>query len=370
MLSMRTGPESDDRMVYKPDSLRSFRSGVLLCLWTFGMFCLTTQGEEIESATSAQRYEFQRIRMGVPWKMAFYASSTEQAALAERDAFARIQEIDRILSDYDPDSELNQVCRNAKPGQPMSVSPDLFFVLQSSLKYADLSGGAFDVTVGHITDLWRRAYRKSELPEEIRLQAALALTGYQAISLDPGKQTVTLQKAEMKLDFGGIAKGYAADEAMKVLRKHGITSALIDASGDLVVSDAPPDRQGWVIGIAPLKRPEGEPEQFLQLVNCSVATSGDASRYVEIDGVRYSHLVNPQTGIGLTESSSVTVIAPDGTTSDALASVVSVMGAERGFKILPELKAEALVVTRPKGKEVSVQTCGFSRYLVPGDDSR
>ena len=131
-----------------------------------------------------------------------------------------------------------------------------------------------------------------------------------ALRLDKVARTCTLTKPKMKLDLGGIAKGYAADQALAVLKSQGVVSALVDASGDLAIGAAPPGQQGWKIGIAPLEA-GSPPSRFLMLAECGVATSGDAWQFVEIDGHRYSHIIDPHTGIGLTTRSSVTVIAPD-----------------------------------------------------------
>ncbi|TWT63019.1 Thiamine biosynthesis lipoprotein ApbE precursor [Rubinisphaera italica] len=308
------------------------------------------------------RFQFQQIRMGVPWRIEFYADSEQIAIDAQKAAFARVKKLDLILSDYDPDSELNRLCSQAIAGQAVSISEDLFKVLQASQQISHKTGGAFDVTVGHLTDLWRRAYRKQSLPVAEALRAALEKTDYRLYELNEAEWTVTFLKNDLQLDLGGIAKGYAADEAMSVLKTHGIKSALIDASGDIVVSNAPPEKEAWIIAIAPLRKSDNDPEVYLKLVNCSVATSGDASRYVEIDGVRYSHIVNPVTGLGLTTPSSVTIIAQTGITADALASAISVMGPKTGFCVLKKEHAEAYVVIGGKEKPEVFQTEGFPEY--------
>tara|TARA_R100000789_G_scaffold30099_1_gene33752 strand:+ start:747 stop:1658 length:912 start_codon:yes stop_codon:yes gene_type:complete len=301
--------------------------------------------------------------MGVPWQIEFYADSDKLALDAQKAAFARVKELDLILSDYDPDSELNQLCSQAVAGQTVSISEDLFKVLQASQEISRNSDGAFDVTVGHLTDLWRRAYRKRSLPAAEDLQTALEKTNFRLYELNESDQTVTFLKDDLQIDLGGIAKGYAADEAMSVLKKYGITSALVDASGDIVVSNAPPEKEAWIIAIAPLRKSENDPDVYLKLTNCSVATSGDASRYVEIDGVRYSHIVNPETGLGLTTPSSVTIIAKTGITADALASAVSVMGPKTGFCVLKKEKAEGYVVLGGKEEPEVSRTNGFEAFV-------
>jgi thiamine biosynthesis lipoprotein len=206
--------------------------------------------------------------------------------------------------------------------------------------------------------LWRRARRQHELPSEERLAQARAAVGYEHLRLgcDPqrdGETTVQLLRPGMQLDLGGIAKGYAADEALRTLSERGIDRALIDAGGDIVMSGPPPGQTGWLIGIARLE-PDGEPTQFMRLAHRAVATSGDAWQYVVIDGVRYSHIVDPRTGLGLTRRSSVTIVAHDGITADSLATAVSVLGPEKGVTLIEETPETASLVVYLDDEQVRV----------------
>ena len=185
---------------------------------------------------------------------------------------------------------------------------------------------------GPLVQLWRRARRQKELPRPELLKRALTATGYQALELDFERKTARLTKPNMRLDLGGIGMGYAVDEALKVLAMRGIRSAMVDASGDIGVSEAPPGRMGWVIGILPDQ--SGKPTRFVSLVNGALTTSSDAVQHVEIDGVRYSHIVNPKTGLGLTDRSAATVIARDCTTADSYATAASVLGPTLGLKLI------------------------------------
>ncbi len=160
----------------------------------------------------------------------------------------------------------------------------------------------------------------------------------------------------MQLDLGGIAKGYAADEALKVLNKHGIQSALVAAGGDIRVGDAPPGSNGWRVAIAPLKPGQEKPSEQLLLKNAAVSTSGDAEQYVEIDGKRYSHIVDPKTGIGLVGRMSVTVVARSGISSDSLTKVVCVLGPEKGMKLLETQEGVSARMLRLKGDEMETFT--------------
>jgi thiamine biosynthesis lipoprotein len=293
--------------------------------------------------TAPTRYEFAQVHMGTRFEIILYAPNAYAANRASQAAFRRIAELDAIMSDYSQASELMQLCHNSN-GQWVKVSEDLFRVLARSQEMAQRSEGAFDVTVGQLVRLWRRARRTAELPSPERIKQALELTGYRKLHLDEKSRSVRLERAGMLLDLGGIAKGYAADEAIKLLKSYGIDQALVAAGGDIVVTNPPPAAKGWTIGIASFDSPNKPPTIYLLLHDAAVSTSGDAEQHVEIQGVRYSHIVDPKSGQALTGHSSVTVVAADGTTSDSLATAVSVLGPERGLKLVDSMKAAALII--------------------------
>ncbi len=299
-----------------------------------------------------RRFEFHRKQMGVPFAVAFYACDEEAANKAISAVWSRIEHLNSLMSDYDSNSELMRLCRDSGPGKPIEVSTELFFVLSKSIEVSKLSDGAFDVSVGPLIKQWRRARRQKELPDQQQLKEAHELVGYRNINLGR-PNTVELFKPGMKLDLGGIAVGYACDEAIKVLKAHGIHRAMIDGSGDIVVSDPPPGECGWRIGIASLREPDAEPTLFAQLTNCSISTSGDAFQFVELGGQRYSHIVDPKTGLGLTNRCSVTVIAPDGITADALATAVSVLGPERGLKLIESQTCTSALFATLNGEKLN-----------------
>lgn len=291
-----------------------------------------------------RRLTYEEKHMGVLVKFTLYAQDRAIANKAAREAFDRIAEIDRKMSDYNPDSELRRLSDQTKPGEAVRVSRDLFFVLEHAQELSKQTDGAFDVTVGPVVRLWRRARRQKQLPDADRLKEALNAVGYRKVKLDKDRRTVTLTHSDMRLDLGGIAKGYAGDAALEVFRKHDLPRVMIDAGGDLVVGEAPPEKAGWRVGIAPLEKVDGPLSRILKVKNAAVATSGDAFQFVEIDGTRYSHLVNPKTGLGLTVRSSVTVIAPTGMEADSLASAVSVLGPEAGLKLIESTKETAALI--------------------------
>lgn len=319
-------------------------------------------------ANQQRRFEFQRTLMGVTFAAAFYAPDEASANKAIEAAWARIDHLNSLMSDYDSTSELMRLCRDSSPGKPIAISPELFRVLGKSIEVSELSDGAFDVSVGPLIKLWRRARRQKERPDPILLLEAHELVGFRNICLHCKACSVELLKPNMKLDLGGIAVGYAADEAIRILKQHGITRAMIDGSGDIVVSDPPPGTTGWRIGIASLREPDAAPTQFATLANCSISTSGDAYQFVEVGGQRYSHIVDPKTGLGLTERRSVTIIAPDGITADALATAVSVLGPERGLKLIESQPGvAALIVTLEDERPVTRTSSRWQRLVMtPG----
>lgn len=301
--------------------------------------------------------------MGVPFAAVFYAPDEASANKAIDAVWARIEHLNSLMSDYDSTSELMRLCRDSGPDKPIRVSPELFRVLGKSVEVSELSDGAFDVSVGPLVKLWRRARRQKKLPDPMLLEEARALVGWRNIKLRKA-EAVELLKPGMKLDLGGIAVGYAADEAIKVLKQHGIARAMIDGSGDIVVGDPPPNATGWLIGIASLREPDAASTMFASLANCSISTSGDAYQFVELGGRRYSHIVDPKTGLGLTERCSVTVIASDGITADALATAVSVLGSERGLKLVEAQPGTAALFATVEGdKLVTRQSSNFVKFL-------
>jgi FAD:protein FMN transferase len=198
-------------------------------------------------------------------------------------------------------------------------------------------------------NLWRSARRKKELPSLERLKEARARSGYEGVRLDPENRCVELTKPRMRLDAGGIAKGYAMEEALNVLRGLGFPRAMVAGGGDMALGDAPEGEKGWRIEIVALDEVGAPPALPLVLTNCCVSTSGDLYQRLEIEGKRYSHIVDPRTGVGLTDHSQVTVIAKRGMEADALSKVVAVLGADAGFPIVEGMEGVVCRVVRAPG---------------------
>ncbi|MCP5521979.1 MAG: FAD:protein FMN transferase [Verrucomicrobiales bacterium] len=306
--------------------------------------------------------------MGVPFRVVLYAWNPALAKVAATGALDRVRELNGVLSDYELESELSRLRDTAGTGQWVPVSDTLWKVLAWSQSLAARTDGAFDVTVGPAVTLWRRARRRQEFPPADILAAAREAMGYRNLQLDPKRQSVRLEVPHMKLDLGGVAKGFALDEAMQVLKRRGIRHALLTGGGDMLMSEPPPGETGWRIELAPLDAPDAPPTEFLRLKNCALATSGDLFQHVEIDGVRYSHIVDPRTGVGLTDHSLVVVIAPTGLQADSLATTVSVLGPKAGLRLIArEPGVEAQVARRPGERTEVSRSKGFGAWLETPD---
>jgi thiamine biosynthesis lipoprotein len=277
------------------------------------------------------RYTYTEYHMGVDVRLVVYAPDKPTAERACTAAFERFAELDTIMSDYRPDSELMRLCAKAG-GPPVPVSRDLFTVLQRAQEVAQRSDGAFDVTCGPLIALWRQARKTHVLPLPDALALARTRVGWRKMVLDARRRTVRLLVPGMKLDLGGIGKGYADDCAQQALQRHGITHALVEAGGDIVVSGPPPGETGWKIQVANAAKTPQAP--VLLFTNRAISTSGDTEQFVEIGGKRYSHIIDPRTGQALTDRIQVTITAPNGLTSDSLSKVVSVLGQAKGEPIV------------------------------------
>jgi len=295
---------------------------------------------------SEARFEYRQRHMGIEARVVLYAPQEAVAQRAARAAFARIALLDSLLSDYRVDSELNRLSAGAG-GPAVPVSEELFFVLSRAQDMARHSDGAFDVTVGPLVQLWREARRSGRMPSEEARSEAMERTGWRYLHLDATTRTAQLLRPGMRLDLGGIAKGYAADQAIAALRAEGVDRALVEMGGDIVAGNPPPGTRGWQLRL--MDADSTDPPQLL--ANAAISTSGDAEQFVELAGERYSHVVDPATGLGLRSRIAATVIAPDGVTADALSTTLTVLGPERGEALVarhfPGVRARVRRVAEP-----------------------
>ena len=278
-----------------------------------------------------QRFEYTHKSMGTLFRIVCFSQDKELADSMSVRAFRRIDDLNNIMSDYLPDSELNKLSRTSGSGNYVDISPDLYKILDLSCQWSEKTNGIFDITIGPYSQLWRRAGRKELLPTPEQIKRASESIGYKYIRLDHEQQFhVLLVKPHMQLDLGGIAKGFTVDELYHLFARAGIHQVLIDGGGDIYAGDPPPGRKGWKIVL----ENQEDNKQIIQLSNAAIATSGDLYRYVLIDSVRYSHIIDPRTGYGLTTRKTVTVQAGNCTEADVLASALSVWEPKEGLKFL------------------------------------
>lgn len=306
---------------------------------------------EAAPASALARIEMTEPQMGTQMRLVVYADDEARARTAMRAAFDRVADLNRTLSDYLPTSELMRLCARAGQG-PIAISPDLFHILDVAQTLARRTNGAFDVTSGPLTHLWRRARRFSEVPATNRVNEALALSGFHHLHLDASARTATLDKPGMTLDVGGLAKGYAADEAIAVLEGYGLTRALAALGGDVVVSAPPPERDGWTIDVSALDVPGAPHPSPVVLRNAAVSTAGDAEQWLTANGIRYSHILDPRTGWPMTIRSSTTVIARRGLDADRLDTAIAILGPDKGLPLAEETPDAAVLSIRqqPDGR--------------------
>lgn len=289
----------------------------LLALLPVGLF-----GVSVALAQGPHRYQFRRGLMGTQFTLTFYAPDSLTALRANAAVSVRMDSLNQIMSDYLDGSEINRLSETAGTRQWVRVSPELFDVLQKARFIAQRSNGRFDPTVGPLSLLWRRAVRQRAFPTSRERRRARRAVGYRLLLLDSARQSAQLRRAGMRLDVGGIGQGFAIDEAQRVLQRFGIRSVLIDLGGDILAGEAPPDQAtGWRVGIGSV---ETRDTATIRLSRAAITTSGDTYRHLDYRGRRYSHIMNPRSGLGLRHFMRVTVLAPDGYRADALTKVFSV----------------------------------------------
>ncbi|HLF34932.1 MAG TPA: FAD:protein FMN transferase [Cyclobacteriaceae bacterium] len=301
-----------------------------------------------QAGTDLRRNEYAHGQMGTVFKIICFAPESLKTDSIVHHAFSILDSLNLVLSDYLPDNELKHLCQKSSSGAYIDVSDVMYEVAKISLRWAKFSRGTFDITVGPYTQLWRRARRQERLPDENRLKNASGSVGYRFMKLNHDKKQILLKRRGMQLDFGGIGQGYAVDRIYAYLKSQGIPICLVDGGGDIYAGDPPPGEPGWKIGI----ESHEEKEEYHYISNMSISTSGDLYQYIEYEGTRYSHIVDPKTGLGVTTPRTATIIAPDAVTSDVLATVVCITGPTKGFRWLKKLKGIRALVTELEDENI------------------
>jgi thiamine biosynthesis lipoprotein len=290
-------------------------------------------------AQAIGRFHYERPLMGTLFSITCYADQETAAHQAAEEAFAKAAEINAVASDYLPDSELSRLNGTTEEKQ---LSPLLADLIRISLETAAKTDGLFDPTIGPLTKLWRITRQTGKLPDPEVLKATRDACGWHDLDFSFEEKTLRFHKPGMSLDLGGMAKGYTADRMLEAMARHGISRACIAAGGDLRLGEAPPDKAGWRVGLKGFD--DDHNEEVMELANCAVSTSGDLHQHVEIEGKRYSHIIDPATGLGMTEHVAVTVIAATGTLSDALDTPMCLAGADRAEELGLKLGARRVIV--------------------------
>ncbi|MBZ4676955.1 MAG: thiamine biosynthesis protein ApbE [Anaerophaga sp.] len=286
--------------------------------------------------------------MGSRFDITVVAENEEQGKAYVDTAIAEISRIEKLISSWHPNTQTSEINRNAGI-KPVKVDKELFDLIQRAISISKLTDGAFDISYASMDKVWKFDGSMSEMPTAEAIKKSVEKVGYENIVLDEYNQTVFLTKEGMKIGFGAIGKGYAADKAKQLLMDKGVVAGIVNASGDMNTWGKQPNGKDWMVAITnPLNK--NNAFALLPLKQGAVVTSGDYEKYVEFDGVRYAHIINPKTGYPATGIISVTVFAPSAELADALATSVFVMGKDVGLDRINQLPNIECIIIDDKGK--------------------
>ncbi len=304
-----------------------------------------------------------RKKMGSRFEITAVHASEQVAREAVEAAYAEIDRLEALISSWRDTSETSRVNRNA--GQAVVVSQEFFNLVRRALKVSALTDGAFDITFAGAGQLWNFKDPRATLPTPAAIEAALVNVGHQFVHLDEQARTIRLERPGMRLGFGAIGKGFAANRAVLLMKQRGISSGVVNAGGDLVAFGRQEDGSDWRVAVAdPLSR--DQLFAYLPITDQAVVTSGDYESFVEVDGVRYAHILDPRTGHPVRGTRSVTVLCQDAELADALATAVFVMGPTDGLRLVNRLRGiDALIVDEDGVVTASDQLA--SRLVKPGE---
>lgn len=308
-----------------------------------------------------RKFSYSEMKMGSAFNLIIVSADSNKANHLARKSYELVDSLNHIFSNYDSSSELSKI--NASAGLlPYKMSTAMLDLVQKS-QYAYIqSKGAYDISIGPLSSLWRNARKAKLFPEASTVLATKKLVGLNQVKINKRLGTIFLPNANMQLDFGGIAKGYIAQWVINFLKANGIQQALVDAGGDIVMSGPPLNQQGWLIGVNLPETTDQLLNKKLQLSNCSVATSGDVFQFIEYKGVKYSHIINPLTGYGVTNLRNVTIVAKTGATADWLATACSILPIQEAKQLAISHQAALLITTLKNGKLVFEATPNFKNY--------
>ena len=308
-----------------------------------------------------RKFSYSEIKMGSAFNLIIVSTNSNKANHLARKSYELVDSLSHIFSNYDSSSELSKI--NASAGLlPYKMSTAMLDLVQKSQHAYIQSKGAYDISIGPLSILWRNLRKAKLFPDSSTVVATKKLVGLNQVKINKRLGTIFLPNADMQLDFGGIAKGYIAQWVINYLKANGIQQALADAGGDIVMSGAPLNQKGWLIGVNLPETTDELMTKKLLLSNAAVATSGDVYQYIEYKGVKYSHIINPLTGYGVTNLRNVTIIAKTGSTADWLATACSILPIKEAKQLAISNQAALLITTLKNGKLVFEATPNFKNY--------
>lgn len=308
-----------------------------------------------------RKFHFVQTKMGSPFNLIIVTADSLKAQQLSNNCFTLIDSFSHIYSDYDSSSELSKLSINADNGF-QTCSPALWDLLLISRQAYEKSLHAFDISIGPLSFLWRSKRKRRLFPDSATVIATKENVGLDKLLWNDSLHQILIPNKNMRLDLGGIAKGYIAQKVIDYLHQNGIDAALADAGGDISMGKEALRNLGWLVGVNVPETTDELMSRKLLLTNCSVATSGDAYQYIEHDGFKYSHIIDPRTGYGVSYQRNVTVIAKDGATADWLATACSILSINESKKICTKMHAELFISSIENEVLVVYQTSGFKQY--------
>jgi thiamine biosynthesis lipoprotein len=338
----------------------------LIAFVTVAVLLLVAAYSIVTAAAKTEVDSGHRLVMGTFARVVVVAKNTNTAETCIRAAFEEIENVDRLMSDYKEKSEISKINRLAAD-KPVKASEPTYEVLKKSIAFSKLTDGAFDITVGPLVDLWRSAAKKGRPPTEQEIAQAKTRVGFEKLVLDDRNRTVKFAVDGMRLDLGGIAKGYAIDKAVDAMQKRRAVGGMVDIGGDIRCFGTPAGKKDtWRIGLQDPNAERGTQGRVLltlQIEDKAVATSGDYQQFVLIGEKRYSHIISRDTGCGAAGLSSVTILADKTADADALATAVSILGANKGLALVESLPdTEAILITAAPEYDL-IETKGAGRSI-------
>ena len=292
-----------------------------------------------------------RILMDTFCEISCYGDSKDKSIAAIGAAFKEMERIEKVFSKFNKNSEVSNINRLAGL-EKVAASEEVFKLTEKSVYYSRISDGAFDITVAPLMEIWGFVRRHKSIPDKETIENALEGVGYKNIELDPKKLSVKFLNKKTKIDFGGIAKGYAVDRAKDVLVSRGIKNGLVNLGGNIFALGSAPGNKAWKIGVED-PRNKGKLLRSFELTNRAMSTSGNYERCFEIGGKRYSHIINPLTGEPCQGIISVTVAADSAEQADGLSTAIFVMGEEKGLNLAKSIKGIKVLILKEDGKIIS-----------------